>query len=123
MKKLLLSFMLPFLCLAANAQIGEVKIDGSSAKIYDERGSYSGIFIGLSSGARVSGYNSKFVVITDGSQARIYDSRGTYTGGYVSLSAGCYVKNVTANAILVKEGSITRYYDFRGNYAGTYTND
>jgi len=108
--------------VSASAQIGEIKKDGSLLRIYNENGVNTGMYVYLNSGAELSGYNSKYIVVTDGNLARIYDSTGSNTNNYVYLNAGCYVKNVTPTAILVKEGSITRYYDFRGNYL-QYTND
>lgn len=106
---------------AVNAQIAEVKQEGSYAKIYNDQGSYTGNYIRLISGAEVSGYNSKYIVVTEGSYAKIYDSDGSYTGNYIRLSSDSYVKNVSATAILIKEGSYTKYYDFKGSYTGNYT--
>ncbi len=125
MKKLLLIATMLLTYGALNAQIAEVKQEGSYARIYNDQGSYTGNSIGLGSGALVSGYNTKYIVVTEGSYARIYDSKGSYTGNSISLGSGSgnYVKNVSANAILIKEGSYTRYYDFKGSYTGNSTSD
>jgi len=106
-----------------NAQIGEVKVDGSAAKIYDDKGNYTGQYASLCSKCELAGYNSKYIVIIDGSAAKIYDSKGSYTGQYASLCSNCYVKNVSASAILIKDGSVTKYYDFKGSYTGNYTSN
>jgi hypothetical protein len=69
----------------------------------------------------VSGYNSKYIVISDGKIARIYDDQGKYTGKNISLSSSMSVKNVAATAILISDGVLTRYYDFDGKYTGKNT--
>ena len=109
-----------------SAQIGEVKQDGDIAKIYNDQGRYTNS-IPLTSPwgngkARLSGYNSKYIVITDGDIAKIYDAQGRFTKRYISLGKA-YVKNVSATAILVKDGNITKYYDFNGRYTNKYTTD
>ena len=101
---------------AVNAQIGDVKVDGSSAKIYDDKGNYSYKSISLCSKCELSGFNSNYVVITDGSNAKIYDSKGNYTYKSISLCSNCSVKNVTPSGILIKDGNTTKIYDFKGNY-------
>ena len=121
MKKLFLMATMLLMFGAVNAQIAEVKEDGSMVKIYDDRGSYTGNYVSFCSKCELAGYNSKYIVVVDGSMAKIYDSKGSYTGNYVSLCSSCYVKNVSASAILVKDGSMTKYYDFKGSYTGNYT--
>jgi len=121
MKKLFLMATMLLMFGAVNAQIAEVKQEGSYARIYNEQGRYTGKSIRVSSGAEVSGYNSKYIVVTEGSYARIYNDQGRYTGKSIRLSSGSYVKNVSATAILIKEGSYTRYYDFNGRYTGNST--
>lgn len=101
---------------AVNSQIGDVKIDGSSAKIYDDKGNYSYMSIGLCSNCELSGFNSDYVVITDGRTAKIYDSKGNYTYNSIGLCSDCSVKNVTTSGILIKDGGTTKIYDFKGNY-------
>lgn len=123
MKKLLLMTTMLLTFGAVSAQIAEVKQDGSLAKIYNDQGSYTGSYISLCSSCELTGYNSKYIVVTDGSLAKIYDSKGSYTGSYISLCSSCYVKNVAASAILVKDGSLTKYYDFKGSYTGKYTSN
>jgi len=113
---LLLSFA------SVNAQIGEVKKDGTLLRIYDEKGNNTGLYVSLCSSCDLAGYNSDNIVVNEGTIARIYDANGNNTGSYVSLCSGCYVKNVTKSAILVKEGSVIRYYNFSGNFL-YYTND
>ena len=123
MKQLLLMATMVLMFGAANAQIAEVKQENSRAKIYNDQGSYTGKYIDLSSSANVSGYNSKFIVITEGSRSKIYDSNGSFIGKYIDLSSGSYVKNVSATAILIQEGSRTKYFDFNGTYTGKYTDN
>ncbi len=123
MKKFLLMATMLLIFGAVNAQIAEVKQDGSRAKIYNDQGSYTGKYMDLVSGAYVSGYNSKYIVVTEGSRVKIYDSNGSYIGKYIDLSSGSSVKNVSATTILIKEGSRTKYYDFNGSYTGKYTDN
>lgn len=121
MKKLLLMATMFFMFGAAKAQIAEVKQDGQIARIYNDQGKYTGKNISLSSNMEVSGYNSKYIVISDGKIARIYDDQGKYTGKNISLSSTMSVKNVAATAILITDGVLTRYYDFDGKYTGKNT--
>ena len=123
MKKLLLMATMFLMIGVANAQIGEVKIDGSYAKIYNEQGSYSGNSIYIGSDKSVEGYNSRNIVVKDGSYAKIYDSKGSYTGNSIYLGSDKYIKNVSGSAILVKDGSYVKYYDFKGSYTGNSTYD
>ncbi len=108
---------------AVNAQIAEVKIEGSYAKIYNDEGRYSGNSIYIGSGNSLEGYNSRYIVVKEGSYAKIYDSKGSYTGNSIYIGSGNYVKNVSGSAILVKEGSYVKYYDFKGSYTGNSTYD
>ena len=108
---------------AANAQIGEIKIDGSTAYIYNDQGSYSGSSISVGGGREIVGYNSRYAVVKDGSTAYIYDSKGSYSGSSISLGGGRTIKNVTGSNILVKDGSTVYYYDFKGSYTGNSTHD
>ena len=103
----------------ANAQIGEVKVEGSNAKIYNENGGYTGNSISLCSSCSVAGYNSKYIVIIYGSNAQIYNDQGGNTGNTISLCESCYVKKVTSSAILIKEGGFTKYYNFKGGLIDT----
>jgi hypothetical protein len=123
MKKFLLMATMLMTFGAANAQIGEIKNQGSTAYIYNDQGSYSGYSISLSGGKEIVGNNSKYAVVKDGSTAYIYDSKGSYTGYYISLSGGKTIKNVTGSNILVKDGSTVYYYDFKGSYTGNSTRD
>lgn len=123
MKKFLLVAIMMLIYGAVNAQIGEIKNQGSTAYIYNEQASYSGYSISLSGGREILGYNSKYAVVQDGSVAYIYDSKGSYTGYSISLSSGRRIKNVTVSNILVKDGSTVYYYDFKGSYTGNSTSD
>lgn len=106
-----------------NAQIGEVKVSGNQAKIYDENGINTNRYVSLNSNSELVGYNSKFIVIIEGNQAKIFDSKGNFTYKYVPICSNCVVKKVTSSAILVKQGNMTKYYDFEGNYTNKYTTD
>ena len=106
-----------------NAQIGEVKVVGNQAKIYDENGNNTNRYVSMNSGYELVGYNSQYVVIRDGNQAKIFDSKGNFTFKYVSLCANCKVVNITQSAILVKDGNMTKYYNFDGNYTNKYTTE
>lgn len=109
--------------MSANAQIGEVKVVGNLAKIYDDKARYTNYYVSIPSRGELLGYNATYIVVKDGNLAKIYDAKGHYTNKYVSLCSSCIVKNVTASAILVKEGRLVKYYDFNGHYTNKYTND
>jgi hypothetical protein len=119
----LLSLIIFALLQTANAQIGEVKIDGSYAKIYNDQARYTGKSIYLGSNKTMEGYNGKHIVIKDGSYAKIYNDQAVYTGKSIYLGSDKYIKNVSAAAILIKDGSYVKYYDFEGRYTGKSTYD
>jgi|688.fasta_scaffold990925_2 hypothetical protein len=123
MKKFFLMATIMLSFGAVSAQIAEVKQDGNIAKIYNDQGRYTNSYISLCSKCELTGYNSKYIVITDGNIAKIYNDQGRYTNSYISLCSNCYVKNVSATAILVKDGNITKYYDFNGRYTNKYTSN
>ena len=101
------------------AQIAEVKVTGSYAKIYNDKGQYTGnsIYVGSNT---MEGYNNDYVVLKEGSYARIYDAKGHYTGNSVYVGSN-KIKHVSQSAILIKEGSYVKYYDFKGHYTGNST--
>mgnify|MGYP003348350902 FL=1 len=101
------------------AQIAEVKVMGSYAKIYNDKGQYTGnsIYVGSNT---MEGYNNDYVVLKEGSYARIYDAKGHYTGNSVYVGSN-KIKHVSQSAILIKEGSYVKYYDFKGHYTGNST--
>lgn len=121
-KQFLLSFFL-IVASAMNAQIGEVKVDGVWAKIYDENARYTGKSISVGGSKTLEGYNSRFIVVKDGMWAKIYNDQGQYTGKSISLGNDKYIKNVSGAAILVKDGAWVKYYDFDGRYTGKSTPD
>ncbi len=122
-KKILLMAIMLLTFGAINAQIAEVKEEGSYAKIYNDQGRYSGYSIYIGSSYTLEGYNSSFIVVKEGSYAKIYNSNGRYTGNSIYLGSSYYIKNVTGSAILVKEGSYVKYYNFEGRYTGNSTYD
>lgn len=107
----------------AEAQIGEVKVIGNQAKIYDEDAKYTYHSISMNSTADLADYNSKYIVIVEGNQAKIFDSKGSFTYKYISLCNNCSIKKVTNTAILVKDGHTVKYYDFEGKFTYRYTSD
>ncbi len=125
MKKFFLMATMLFSYGVINAQIGEIKQEGSGngyLKIYDENGRYNGKFVSLCSSCEFVGNNSKYILIKESNgYAKIYDENGRYTGNYVNICSKCQIKNITSSAILISEGSITKYYDFLGKYTGKYT--
>jgi hypothetical protein len=123
MKKFFLMTTMLLVFGAVNAQIAEVKQDGSYAKIYNDQGSWTGKSVSICSNCELVGYNSEYIVVKDGSYAKIYDANGSWTGKSISLCSDCYIKNVGASAILVKDGSYTKYYDFNGNWTGKSTSN
>ena len=122
--KQILSISFILLCFGfAQAQIGEVKIVGNQAKIYDEDAKFTYHSISMSSNAELADYNSKYIVIVDGNQAKIYDSKGSFTYKSINLCNNCTIRKVTNTAILVKEGNMVKYYDFEGKYTYKYTSN
>lgn len=121
--KIILFIFILSIHMSANAQIAEVKVQGNTARIYDDNGRYTNYYVSIPSHGELLGYNANYIVVRDGHLAKIYDAKGHYTNHYVSLCSTCIVKNVSANAILVKEGRLVKYYDFNGRYTNKYTND
>ncbi len=121
MKKILILTLL--LTSMLKAQISEVKVEGSYAKIYNDVGRYTGnsIYLGVSNS--LQGYNSKYIVIKEGSYVKIYNDIGRYTSNSIYLGTSNYIKNVSGGAILVKEGNYVKYYNFQGRYTGNSTYD
>ena len=119
MKQLLILSAFIALTLTLRAQIAEVKQDGSYAKIYNDKGQYTGnsVYLGAST---LEGYNDRYMVIKDGSYAKIYDDKGRYTGNSIYLGSNT-IKHVSQSAILVKDGTYVKYYDFNGRYTGKST--
>lgn len=118
--KLLFTLLFMTLCiLALNAQIAEVKLDGNYAKIYNEKGQFTGnsVYIGNNS---LEGYNNEYIVIKDGNYAKIYDSKGHFTGHSAYIGNNT-IKHVSQSVILVKEGNYVKYYDFKGRFTGNST--
>ena len=123
LKETVLLLLMIFISMISRAQITEVKTDGSYARIYDDKGHYTGNSIYLSSNSSLAGYSNNYIVIKDGPYAKIYDCKGHYTGNSIYLSSSAGIKNVSASAILIKDGSYVKYYDFTGHYTGTSTYD
>lgn len=122
--KQLLSFIILYLSLGfVQAQIGEVKVNGNQAQIYDENGRNTNFYVSLNAYAKLADYNSKYIVIEEGNQAKIYDSKGNFTFNYVPLCNKCTVLKVTNVAILVKEYNMIKYYDFQGRFTNKYTTE
>ncbi len=107
--------------ICVQAQIAEVKTEGSYARIYNDKGAYSGYSVYLGSDKTLAGYNGQFLVIKEKPYARIYNAKGTYTGNSIYLGSANYIKNVSTTVILIKEGNQIRYYDYQGHYTGTST--
>lgn len=123
MKKSISVFATLFIHTLVTAQIGEVKVSGNQAKIYDGEGRFTHRYVDLSSGYELVGYNSKYIVVRYQDQARIYDSDGKYTYKYAPICNSCKLVNVGPTAILIKQGNMTKYYDFEGKYTNKYTYD
>lgn len=99
-----------------NAQIADVKVEPGAARVYHEGDNYPSYSLTLDRDCEVSGFNTKYVVITCNSSVRIYKDKEYNCSYTISLDADCYVKNVTASAILIKAPGATRYYDFQGTF-------
>jgi hypothetical protein len=59
--------------------ITEVKVEGSYAKIYDDRGSYTGNSIYLGSDYYIKNVSGSAILVKEGSYVKYYDFRGNYT--------------------------------------------
>ena len=123
MKKILLFATMLLAFSLGYAQIGEVKTEGCYAKIFNEKGKFSGNRIYLTAKSYVAGFNNKFVVVKEGAYVKIFDVKGRFTGKRIYLTSTGQVKNVTTSAILIKEGSYVKYYDFDGRFTGNRTYD
>ena len=119
MKQLFIILAFLALTFSLRAQIAEVKVDGSYAKIYNDKGQYTGNSVYLGSNT-LEGYNSNYIVVNDGSYAKLYNDKGNYTGNSIYLGSNT-IKHISQSAILVKDGSYVKYYDFNGRYTGNST--
>jgi hypothetical protein len=119
MKHFILFLFITLSCIALQAQIAEVKVEGSYAKIYNDKGQYTGSSV-YKGNNTLEGYNNEYIVIKEGSYAKIYDAKGHYTGSSIYIGNNT-IKHVSQTAILVKEGSYVKYYDFKGHYTGNST--
>ena len=112
MKNLILLLLFTFLSITINAQISEVKTDGSSVKLYNDKGQYSNsIYLGENT---LLGYTTEYVLIQDASYLKIYNHKGQYTGNSIYISDLRKFKSVNESRILLKEGSYVKYYNFEG---------
>lgn len=123
LNKIYIVLTLLFITSVLDAQISEVKIEGSYVKIYNDLGRYTGNSIYLGTQNSLQGYNSNYIVIKEGSYAKIYNELGRYTSNSIYLGTDNYIKNVSGGAILVKEGNYVKYYNFQGRYTGNSTYD
>ena len=123
MKKQLLTLLFTCITYTMSAQIGEVKIDGPYAKIYDENGRYTNRVVHLGSTKILAGYNSQYIVVVDRAYAKIYDATGKDLNKSFLLGDNKYIKHVSGSAILVKDGNYVKYYDFDGRYTNKSTLD
>lgn len=119
MKKLISIFII-FLSFPVFSQIGYIKIESRTARIYNQNNVYSGYYLNLCSNCQLDGYNSKYIVMTDGKTARIFNEKGSYTGYYIDLCSDCYLERVLENNILIRQSNTIRYYNFKGSYTGKY---
>ena len=123
MKRLFLFSFLLSITYTMSAQIGEVKVEGPYAKIYDENGRYTNRVVHLGSNKTLAGYNSQYIVVVDRAYARIFDATGKDLNKSILLGDNKYIKHVSGSAILVKEGNYVKYYDFDGRYTNKSTLD
>lgn len=122
MKYLFLFATLILTFSAVNAQIADVKVEAGAVRVYHEGDNYPSYSLTLDRDCEVSGFNTKYVVITCNSSVRIYKDKEYNCRYTISLDANCYVKNVTASAILIKTPGATRYYDFKGVFLKSTAN-
>jgi len=123
MKSVIFTITFIFALSIANAQIAEIKQVGNYAKIYNEKGHFTGKSVYISNNSALVGYNNKFIVVKTGNYLKIYNEKGTYTGHSIYLPTGAYVKNVGSTTILIKQGHYVKYYDFEGKFTGRSTYD
>ena len=119
MKNLILIVII-FLSLPVFSQIGYVKIESRTARIYNQNSIYSGHYINLCGNCQLDGYNSNYIVISENKTSRIFNEKGNYTGYYINLCSDCYIERVLENNILIKQNNTVRYYNFKGSYTGKY---
>ena len=97
-----------------SAQISDIKIEGSYAKIYDINGrTGNNIYLG---DKILLGYTTQFILIQEGSYLKIYNERGSYTGNSISIDSNRKYKGFNQLFIIISEGSYTKYYNFSGRY-------
>lgn len=116
MRKITILLLL-FTTLISYSQIGNIRVDGSYLKIYNDKGSYiTSFYIGQS---QLEGYNNDYIIIHDGQYIKIYNNKGSYQSSfYIGKSS---IKHVNGSSILIKDGHYVKYYDFKGNYTGYCT--
>lgn len=119
--KLLLVVLLTICVQSVFSQIGEVKISGNYAKIYDEEARYSNKCIYLGTTKEYLGNNYEYVIIKSGNYAQIYNSNGQYTNKCIYLGTTKRFVNVNSKYILLKDGNYTKYYNFNGQYTNKCT--
>ena len=72
--------ILMFITSMLNAQISEVKIEGSYAKIYNDVGRYTGNSIYLGNDFSIRNVSCDVILIKEGSYIKYYNFQGRYTG-------------------------------------------
>ena len=116
MKRFLLMATMLLAFGVANAQIADIKTDNGAARVYHDGDNNPSYSLSIDRDCQLSGFNSKYVIITCSSSVRIYKDKEYNSSYSISLDAGNYVKNVTPTSILIKSQGSTRYYDFQGNF-------
>lgn len=119
MKRILIIAAVILIFGSVNAQIADVKAEKGVVKVYHEGDNYPSYSLSIDRDCELSGFNSKYVVITCPGSVRIYKDKDYSCSNTIPLDAGFYVKNVTSSAVLIKSPGSTRYYDFKGNFIKT----
>ena len=109
MKHLLALFFITLSTIASKAQIAEVKVEGSYAKIYNDKGQYTGNSVYIGNNA-LEGYSNEYLVIKEGSYAKIYDAKGHYTGNSIYIGKNSFFMGgfeldkcrIVRNCIIIK---------------------
>lgn len=104
-------------CSALSAQIADAKVESGAVRVYHEGENYPSYSLSLDRNCELSGFNTKYIVITcNNFSVRIYKDNEYNSSYSIALNKGSYVKNVTSSSILIQDPGVTRYYDFNGKF-------
>ena len=112
MKKVLILAGFVLSTLLANAQISDVRIEGSWIRVYDENNSQISYMNSYS--MSVDGVSSSFFVATDGKTIRVYDKNCNQIS--YMYSQGMTVRGASGSTFTVMDRGLIRTYDKNCNH-------